>query len=924
MKETNYQHHCIRIRGAKTNNLKSVDVDIPYNELIAITGIAGSGKTALGFGTLFAEGSLRYIKSFSTHARQFLEKISPPPVDSIQGILPSIGLNRKKSIENPRATLGTSTDIYNYIKLLYTHIGSTFSPISGTIVKKDTVEDVVVYMQQYALDNRGIIVAPLTIPKGRSWQEALEIELSKGFTRIMYDDAIKYIEDVLEDDSFQFPKVVYIVVDMLQVTADSSCRSRIAESAKTAFFEGLGTCFVHVVGKEKKLFSDRFEADGITFEKPSSHFFSFNNTEGACKKCNGLGQYWGIDACKVIPYQELSIEHGAILPWENTMFSSYKEALKKTNLRLDCPYQDFTPEEKKLLWHGNKQVTGIYAFFEKLAREKNKIQNRILYAHYQGFISCESCQGCGLRQEVSYVKINNKSVIDILNMSIDDLADFFQTITIPGYLQKVATILLEEINNRLFYLKKVGLGYVNLIRKMNTLSGGEYERARLAKILGSPLVDTLYIFDEPTAGLHKHDAEKLIETLVDLKNAGNTVVVVGHEELIMRAASTIIDLGQEAGIKGGNLVFQGGLKDLKHAKNSYTADYLLGKRTIPIPAKRKKAKDYITLQHVNRNNLQNITVRFPLGVFTAVTGVSGSGKSTLIQDILYPSLAYHLGLQNPNNSLYFPITGDVNKLHHVVYMGQNAFNKSKRSYLITYLQVYQYIRELFAQQPLAIERDYTSAFFSLNTRGGRCEECHGDGEISIDMQFMEDVVLACEACNGTRFQQEVLEVTYQGKNIIEVLDMSVEESLSFFVNHPVITRKLKPLKELGMSFLKIGQCSSTFSTGESQLVKIARCLNMQDTMHPTFFIFDEPSAGLHFHDVQKLIVAFNQLREQGHTVLVIEHHLDIIKAVDWIINIGPGSGIQGGKVTFAGTPDEMIKLADNTTAHYLRQKFQAK
>ena len=915
----------IRIQGARTNNLQGIDVDLPCHELIMITGLSGCGKSSLGFGTLFAEGSLRYLESFSTRARQFLGKMKRPTVKSIQGIMPSVGLSRKGNTENPRASVGTTTDTYTYLKLLYANLGVTFSPVSGAIVKKNTIEDVVDQVARCAKGSQVLIMAPLRTIEGRTWQETLQVELGKGFSRIFHQGKMLLIEDMLAKGASPLRDSTYIIIDRIKVgTFDEVLAARIADSAKTAFFEGKGKCTLQVIGGSRKNFSDLFEADGMTFERPSSHFFSFNSAHGACKTCNGIGQHWGIDRSKVIPNPAMTIREGAIVPWRNARFADFqKDILKQGKLPCDVPYQDLKEEEKRLLWEGDDTMVGIDGFFARLVSKQGKIQHRFFYAQYQGFVDCESCAASGLREEVGYVKIAGKSLIDVLQMPIDALYAFFKELTVPKHQKKVADVLVEEINKRLFYLKKVGLGYLTLNRKTKTLSGGEYQRARLAKILGSPLVDSLYVLDEPTSGLHQRDAAQLVEALVALKDVGNTIVIVGHEELIMRVACSIIDLGPKAGSQGGRLLFQGNWKALEGAKESYTADYLFGRRTIPIPKQRKKPSGAITLKNVTKNNIHNMDVSFPLGVFVAVSGVSGSGKSTLIDEVLYEILYEYVYWGTLEKKGSIEVAGDMDSIQEVVYMKQNTLGRSRRSNVATYIQAYDDIRALFTKVPLAMDRGYTASHFSFNAAEGRCKACAGEGKIKVDMQFMEDLFLTCEACGGKRFLEEVLEVKFHGKNIMDVLEMSVAESLVFFKEYETIVKKLAPLGYLGLEAMKLGQSSNTWSSGEAQRVKLALYLNAEYATRPTFFIFDEPTTGLHFHDIKKLIRAFMMLREQGHSVLVVEHNMEILKSVDWIIDLGPESGLEGGKVVFAGTPEEMITLEDNHTARFLRRKFAA-
>ncbi|MEM9569622.1 MAG: excinuclease ABC subunit UvrA [Bacteroidota bacterium] len=924
-----YENRYIRIRGAKTKNLKNIDVDIPYRQLIAITGPSGAGKTSLGFDTLFAEGCQRYIQSFSPNARQFLEKIKKPPVDSIQGILPSIGLDRKARVENPRTRVSTTTDLYVYLKLLFARLGTTYSPISGDIVKRNTIEDVLTYVKQTAKPHDTLmLLAPLHTLSKRTWKETLEIELGKGIARLLHQGKSILIENLLQEENPPPLQDAYIIVDRLKVTAiDENFTQRIADSAKTTFFEGHGTCIVTIGPQEKKIFSDRFEADGLTFPLPTLDLFDFSSSYGSCKQCKGTGTSLGISQEKVIPNQDISIQEGAILPWQNPMVSSWKQALLAQSSQLGVPvtrpYKYLSEAQKKLIWHGNDQYKGVKDFFAWLLTKADKVQYRILYARYHALISCEECLGTGLRKEIQYIKIGGKNIIQLLFMPIDHLYEFMKNLTFPPHQKKVAQILQEEIVTRLFYLKKVGLGYLNLNRKTNTLSGGEYQRARLAKMVGSPLIDIIYVLDDPTAGLHKRNAAQLLDVLIDLKDMGNTIVVVGHEELIMRAACSIIDLGPSSGVNGGQLMFQGDWNALLKADTSSTARYLAGKEKIPLPTQRRPWQHAIVLKGLRKNNLQDIDVTFPLGVFTTVTGISGSGKSTLVDKILYPTIAEEIGISIDPQSRYISLSGDTNQINHIVHMGQNALKKSSRSNVLTYLGAYEYIRKLLAAQPLAVEREYRISHFSFNTPNGRCQECLGEGHIKIDMLFMEDIFLTCETCQGHRFQKEILEITFQGKNIIDILQMTIKESIRFFKDHSFIINKLQPLVRLGLGNLSLGQPSNSFSTGEAQRVRLALYLNQEKMNASTFFIFDEPSTDLHFREIKNIISIFQQLVAQGHTVIAIEHNMDMIKSADWIIDLGPEGGAEGGNVVFTGTPEEMIKVKNNHTAHFLRKKMSA-
>ena len=920
----------IDIKEARTHNLKNLSIRIPHNKLIVITGLSGSGKSSLAFDTLFAEGQRRYMESLTAYARQFLGKINKPPVSYIKGILPSIGMRQKTHTHNPRSRVSTSADIYAYLKLLYARIGITYSPVSGQPVQRDNPSDVASYVQEQAQGSKVLILAPLHVEEGRTLVETLKIELQKGFTRIMHQKDLYMIEDLLDAMPKNMPiKDCYLVVDRLLLkTTDTSLVARITDSAQKAFFEGKGTCIVEIMGKGRKCFSDSFEADNIKFELPTIHFFNFNSPQGACKVCTGLGRVMGIDPEKVIPNENLSVAQGAILPWQSITTSSWKRALVKNSssfsFPIHTPYKNLTPEQKDLLWQGNALFRGINSFFAELAKKAYKIQYRILHARYRNFTSCKACQGTSLREDAGYVKIAGKSLIDLLRMPIVELSKFFDQLQLTEHQYRVSKVLLQEIKSRLHYLQQVGLGYLTLHRPTNTLSSGEYQRIRLARALGSTLVDVLYILDEPTIGLHPRDTDRLVGTLVALQKAGNTVVVVEHEEAMMRAADQIIDIGPQAGAQGGELIFQGTWQQLLQAKESHTANYLTGKVQIPLPSRPRKAEHFITLQGAREHNLKNVTVHIPLNALTLVTGVSGSGKSTLVQKVLYPALAHHLGLYTDFIGKLDGLKGSLDRLQGVQMVGQRALGKSTRSNPATYLKVYDDIRKLFAQQPLSLKRSYPAGAFSLNIPGGRCEACLGAGVMKVDMQFLADVLLTCEHCHGKRFKKEVLEVTFSGKNIAQVLDMTVSDSLLFFEHYPSIVHKLLPLQDVGLGYLQLGQASSTFSGGEAQRLKLTTYLvEKHSTGTHTLFIFDEPTTGLHFHDISKLIQALQKLVEQGHTVLVIEHNTEVIKCADWIVDLGPEAGQGGGQVVFQGTPGQMVKLKDNHTAYYLRQKMHA-
>lgn len=919
----------IDIKGARTHNLKNLNLHLPHNQLIVITGPSGSGKSSLAFNTLFAEGQRRYMESLSAYARQFLAKIPKPAIDYIKGIPPSIGMQQKTHTHNPRSRVGTSTDTYTYLKLLYSRIGYTESPISGQRVRKHTVTDVTNYIQSQPERTKILIMAPLSIKENRTLEETLTIELRKGFTRLMHQDKIWLIQDLLNNiEKKTLTDNTYLIIDRLifKNNQDEALATRLADSAQTAFFEGQGTCIVHIINQEKKIFSDRFEADGMQFANPSTHFFDFNNPYGACQKCGGLGKNIDIDPQKVVPNPALSTAQGAILPWQSHAMHPWQERLlDKSHLfkfPIHRPYKHLTTSQKNLLWQGNQFFKGINTFFKFIDAQSYKIQYRVLQARYRGTTNCTACRATGLRKETNYVKIGGNNLIDLLCMPINQLSLFFKNLRLTPHEQKVSKVLLEEIKKRLNYLQNVGLSYLTLHRRTKTLSGGEYQRIRLARALGSTLVDILYILDEPTVGLHPKDTDQLIKVLLTLKNAGNTVIVVEHEEAIIKVADQILDIGPEAGAHGGKLIFQGTFQNLLQANHSHTAHYLTGKSYIPIPKQPRKWKYSITLQCPYANNLQIPNTQIPLGILTVVTGVSGSGKSSLIQEVLYPALSHHLGLSTRSNNNLETIGGDLNRIQHVEQIAQNPLGISARSNPATYTKTYDTIRKIFATQPLSIQRNYTPVFFSFNTPGGRCETCKGTGHIKIEMQFLADVSITCESCKGKRFKKEVLEVHYNDKNIYQILKMTIEESITFFKKHPSITTKLQPLQDVGLGYITLGQPSSTFSGGEAQRLKLGTHLNKDNTSgSPTLFIFDEPTTGLHFRDTHKLMDALQRLIASGHTVIVIEHNTDVIKCADWIIDMGPGAGDQGGKIVFTGTPQQMINLQNNATAHYLRKKM---
>ncbi|MHB9146966.1 MAG: excinuclease ABC subunit UvrA [Candidatus Amoebophilus sp.] len=918
--------HFIIVKGARVNNLKNINVAIPRNQLVVITGLSGSGKSSLAFDTLFAEGQRMYIESLSSYARQFLGKLEKPDVDYIRGISPAIAIEQKTNNKNPRSTVGTITEIYEYLKLLYARIGITYSPISGQKVTRNTVSDVVDYIYSHPAGTKAIISYPLQLDANANPIERLKVELAKGFTRIIYAGETTFIEDLINSEQALTSHDISILIDRFVVDQeDLDNQFRIADSIQTAFFEGKGTCYVEIVDKEQKVFSDRFEQDGMTFEIPSVNLFSFNNSYGACKTCDGFGKVLGIDIDKVIPNRTLSVYEGSIYPWKSQSMYKWLQPLIENErykyFPIHRPYKDLTAEEQAFLWKGDGNFKGIDGFFQYLQEKIHKIQYRILLSRYRGKTTCPDCQGTRIRKDASYVKIEGKAITELLLMPIAEVARFFNSLSLPIHAQQIADRLLVEIRNRLSYMEQVGLSYLTLNRQSATLSGGEYQRIKLATALGSTLVDTLYILDEPTIGLHPRDTQKLIDILVALKNLGNTVIVVEHEEELMQVADQLIDIGPEAGSKGGELVFQGDWDALKNFNQSHTARYLNGIETIPVPTQRRKPQYNITFKGIRENNLKDVDVTIPLGVLTVITGVSGSGKSTLVKRIIYPALANKLEIYKEKPGSFDSLEGDYDLIKHIEFVDQNPIGKSSRSNPVTYVKAYEHIRQLFADQPLAKQRSYQPSYFSFSVEGGRCEACQGEGKITIEMQFMADITLTCESCHGKRFKQEALEIKYKDHDIASVLDMTVDDASYFFRDQTSIYRKLKPLRDVGLGYVTLGQPSSSLSGGEAQRLKLATYLDKSHQQEHTLFIFDEPTTGLHVHDISKLLTAINNLISVGNSVLVIEHTTELIKCGDWIIDLGPEGGDQGGEIVFSGTPEEMIQLSNNHTAEYLRKKL---
>ncbi len=981
----------IIIKGARANNLKNIDVAIPRNKLVVVTGVSGSGKSSLAFDTLFAEGQRMYVESLSSYARQFLGRMEKPDVDYIKGISPAIAIEQKVNTRNPRSTVGTSTEIYDYLKLLFARVGVTYSPISGLPVRKDTVNDVTNYIYGFEEGTRVMVLAPLLVRDGRTLEDELKILLSKGYTRIVKDGEVTFIEDELENTPYTVHHTPYtILIDRASVQHhDEDNLFRLSDSIQTAFFEGDGACIIEIVNSptqdprptthdlKRREFSDKFELDGLKFEEPSVNLFSFNNPYGACKRCEGFGKVLGIDPDLVFPDKNLSVFEGAIAPWRTDKMQEWLAPLLRNGIRFDFPihrpYKDLTEAQKQLLWTGNQQFQGLDAFFEYLESQTFKVQYRVMLSRYRGRTVCPDCRGSRLRKDASFVKLAppnpdggaktippsgryvgglGLSITDLVLMPISEALTFFQNLELPDYQYSIAKRILVEIESRLDFMERVGLGYLSLNRLTSSLSGGEFQRIKLATSLGSALVGSMYILDEPSIGLHPRDTRRLVGVLESLRDMGNSVIVVEHEEEVMRAADQIIDIGPDAGILGGQLVWQtappapggGANKTAPPAPDgganktappsgaggaSHTLAFLTGQDTIPVPTFRRRATHFIELNGARENNLKDVNVRFPLGTLTVVTGVSGSGKSTLIRKVLYPALSRQKGEHSEEVGKFSEILGSFDRIDAIEMVDQNPIGKSSRSNPVTYIKAYDYIRQMMSEQPLAKARGYKPSVFSFNVEGGRCETCQGEGFIKIEMQFMADIYLTCEACGGKRFKQEILDVTYnhpdgRAINIADILGMSISEAIAFFENQePKLVEKLKPLQDVGLGYVKMGQSSNTLSGGEAQRVKLAFFLSKSNpNQGKSLFIFDEPTTGLHFHDIQKLLKALNALVNQGDTVIVIEHNVEIIKCADWVIDLGPEGGDAGGYITFAGTPEDMVKLEDgNYTAEFLRGKM---
>lgn len=940
------QHNDLKSNDSKTNiiinrsrvhNLKNLSVVIPRNRMVVITGVSGSGKSSLAFDTLYAEGQRRYVESLSSYARQFLGRLEKPEVDDIKGIAPAIAIEQKVNTRNPRSTVGTSTEIYEYLKLLFARIGKTYSPVSGKQVKSHSVADVLDFLKQQPVGQKAMVLAPVAIKQDRSMKDALEILQQQGFARVKVNGQVLRITEMFKDITpYHLLRQLCLVVDRVKIHADDhNWDNRLGDSIQTAFYEGQGRCKIELGdGDEMQeyFFSDKFELDGIEFEKPDANFFSFNNPYGACKRCEGYGSIIGIDEDLVIPNKQLSVYEDAVAPWKGEKMRKWKNHLIQNahhvNFPVHQPYDHLTESQREVLWNGGRYFKGINDFFGYVERKAYKIQYRVMLSRYRGKTTCPECKGTRLRKDASYVKIQGKSILDMVLMPVDDLSSFFEQLRLRSHDFEIAKRLLIEIRNRLHFLCDVGLGYITLNRLSSSLSGGESQRINLATSLGSSLVGSMYILDEPSIGLHPRDNHRLIKVLKNLRSLGNTVIVVEHDEDIMRESDQIIDIGPDAGLHGGELVQQGTIDEFMKYQKGYTAEYLAGYKQVPVPETRRKWKDYILIESAYQHNLKHVDVKIPLNIFTVVTGVSGSGKTSLIKEVFYPALKKLLGGYAGKTGHYKAISGDISRIADLELVDQNPIGKSSRSNPVTYVKAYDEIRSLFSSQPLAKTRGYKPGFFSFNTEGGRCETCKGDGKVKIEMQFMADLELTCEACQGNRFKNEVLDVQYNGKNVTQILDMSINEALNFFQSIEnkdakvrKIIQKLTPLQDVGLGYVKLGQPSNTLSGGEAQRIKLAYFLSKGASEKPVFFIFDEPTTGLHFHDINKLYAAFEALIRKGHTVLVIEHNMDIIKLADWIIDLGPEGGEKGGEIVFAGTPEDMVRAQKGYTSTFLAKKL---
>lgn len=919
----------IIIKGAHLHNLKHIDVVIPRNKMVVITGLSGSGKSSLAFDTLYAEGQRRYVESLSSYARQFLGRVNKPKVEYIKGIAPAVAIEQKVNTTNARSTVGTSTEIYDYLKLLYARIGRTYSPVSGEVVQKHTVSDVIDAVKKFDEASKWLLLAPMYNMEGRTLIDQLKIALQQGFARVYYKKETQRIDEFIETYAQKklFAKNIQLIIDRVVVRHEEDFYNRLSDAIDTAFFEGKGVLFLQELNSDKSLeFNNKFELDGISFLEPNVHLFSFNNPYGACPKCDGFGTTIGIDEELVVPNTALSVYENAVFPWRGESMSWFRDQLVNNSHKFDFPihkpYFQLDEQQKQLIWDGNDYFTGLNDFFKDLEESSYKIQNRVMLSRYRGKTKCTACLGKRLRKEADYVKIAEKTLSDLVDLPIDEVRAFFNALILNDYEQQVAKRLLLEINNRLQFLSDVGLDYLTLNRRSSTLSGGESQRINLATSLGSSLVGSMYILDEPSIGLHSRDSEKLIRVLKSLRDLGNTVIIVEHDEDVMRAADEIIDIGPEAGVQGGALVGQGSFSEILKS-DTLTAKYLNGTLKIEVPKKRRPVKNYIEVKGARENNLKNIDVLFPLDCLTMISGVSGSGKSTLVKKILYPALQKQLTGLGEKAGQFTELSGSYSHIKHVEYIDQNPIGKSSRSNPISYIKAYDDIRDLFSKQQLSKIRNFQPKHFSFNVDAGRCEVCKGDGTITVEMQFMADVHLECEACKGKRFKKEVLEVQFYEKNIFDVLNLTVDEAMTFFTTHKQekITQKIQSLQDVGLGYVKLGQSSSTLSGGEAQRVKLATFLGKGAVKERALFIFDEPTTGLHFHDIKKLLNSFQALIEKGHSIIVIEHNLDMIKCADYVIDIGPEGGKNGGKVIAKGTPEEIVKNKESVTARYLKEKL---
>ena len=927
----------ILIKGAQIHNLKNLNLVIPRNEFVVITGLSGSGKSSLAFDTLYAEGQRRYVESLSSYARQFLGRLDKPKVEYIKGIAPAIAIEQKVNTTNARSTVGTSTEIYDYLKLLFARIGKTFSPVSGNEVKKNTVTDVITKVKSFPLDSKWLLLSPIHLEQGRQLEDKLKVLLQQGFARILINNEMVRLDDI--STALDVTKMheldnkdIFLIIDRIVVKEEEEFYNRLADATQTAFFEGKGICYLQDIDTNNRLtFSSNFELDGITFLEPNIHLFSFNNPYGACPTCEGYGNIIGIDDELVFPNTALSVYENAIFPWRGESMSWYRDQLVNNAYKFDFPihkpYFELTAEQKELIWKGNNYFTGLNDFFKELEEKNYKIQNRVMLSRYRGKTKCTTCKGKRLRKEANYIKIGetldgSKTISELVEMPIKRLIPFFRELQLSEYDQKVAKRLLLEINNRLDFLSDVGLDYLTLNRNSATLSGGESQRINLATSLGSSLVGSMYILDEPSIGLHPKDTERLIKVLKNLRDLGNTVIVVEHDEDIMKAADRIIDIGPEAGTFGGELVAEGTFSEILKA-DSLTAKYLNGQLEISVPKNRRKSNNFIEIKGARENNLQNINVTFPLESLTVITGVSGSGKSTLVKKILFPAMQKKLEGIGDKAGQFSEISGSFSHIKHIEYVDQNPIGRSSRSNPVTYIKAYDDIRDLYAKEKLSKVRGYQAKHFSFNVDGGRCETCKGEGTINVEMVFMADVSLPCETCGGKRFKKEVLEVAFEGKNIDDILTMTIDDAITFFTENKQIkiTQKLQPLQDVGLGYVQLGQSSSTLSGGEAQRIKLASFLVKGLTKEKALFVFDEPTTGLHFHDIKKLLASFDALIEKGHSIIVIEHNLDLIKCADWIIDLGPEGGENGGQLLAIGTPDNIVENKKSVTGYYLKDKL---